>query len=97
MNLLARPAFEFQLPGPALSAHARNAARLAAWKARVGDAARAAWPAGRPPLQGDIDVLISEFSERASRDRDNMAKPICDAMQGIAYDNDRQIKHLHVE
>lgn len=97
MNLLARPDFEFQLAGPALSAQARNAARLAAWKARVADAARANWPAGRPPFTADLDVLISEFSERASRDRDNLAKPICDAMQGIAYENDRQIKRLKVE
>ena len=93
----AGPAFEFQLPGPALSAQAKNPARLAAWKARVAEAARAAWPLAQPMLMGELEVHISEFSERATRDRDNLAKPICDAMQGIAYANDSQIKRLRVE
>jgi hypothetical protein len=37
----------------------------------------------------DVEVRISEFSEFATRDRDNMAKPVLDALQGIAYENDR--------
>ncbi len=64
---------------------------------RVTAAARAAWPDGKPPVAYDIEVLISEFSESATRDRDNMAKPVLDAMQGIAYENDKQVVNLHVE
>jgi hypothetical protein len=48
-------------------------------------------------MAGDIEVYISEFSEFATRDRDNMAKPVLDAMQGIVYKNDRQVKNLHVD
>lgn len=48
-------------------------------------------------MAGDVEVYISEFSEFATRDRDNMAKPILDAMQGVAYENDRQVKNVHVE
>jgi hypothetical protein len=65
--------------------------------AQVRSAAQTAWPPDQPPLTGDLEASISEFSERATRDRDNMAKPILDVLQGIAYNDDRQIKALHVD
>jgi hypothetical protein len=64
---------------------------------RVAAAAQAAWPDARPPMACDVEVYISEFSEYATRDRDNMAKPVLDAMQGIVYEDDKQVKNLHVE
>ena len=64
---------------------------------RVAEAARVAWSDKTPPMAGDIEVYISEFSEFATRDRDNMAKPVLDAMQNVVYGNDRQVKNLHVE
>ena len=64
---------------------------------RVTAAAWSAWPAGRPPLTVDVEVAISEFGDYPSRDRDNMAKPILDAMQGVVYDDDRQVKSVHSE
>lgn len=64
---------------------------------RVAAAARAAWLVGKPPIAGDVEVQISEFSEFAARDRDNMAKPVLDAMQGVVYENDKQIKGLNIE
>lgn len=42
-------------------------------------------------------VTLSEFSESATMDRDNMAKPVLDSLQGIAYLNDRQVKHIDVD
>lgn len=42
-------------------------------------------------------MRISEFSEFATQDRDNLAKPILDAMQGVVYLNDRQVKALRVD
>lgn len=92
-----RAALEFQLAGPAVSAQSRNRRLLGEWSARVAQAARSAWPVGRPPMAGEVEVTISEFSEAATRDRDNMAKPILDAMQGVAYENDRQVRSVHVE
>jgi hypothetical protein len=65
--------------------------------AQVRSAAQTAWPPDQPPFSGDLEASISEFSERATRDRDNMAKPILDVLQGIAYNNDRQVKALHVD
>jgi crossover junction endodeoxyribonuclease RusA len=85
------PHFEFYVQGPAISAQAKNKSLLHAWIARVASAARAAWP--EPPMAGDVEVYISEFSEFATADRDNMAKPILDAMQGIVYTNDKQVKN----
>lgn len=45
----------------------------------------------------DLEVRISEFSEFATRDRDNLAKPVLDAMQGVVYDNNRRVKRVDVE
>jgi hypothetical protein len=93
-----KPWFEFQLPGPAISAQARNRVLLAAWKASVADAAKRAWPAGTPASSHHLEVLISEFSETPPRgDRDNIAKPVLDAMQGVVYINDLQVKKVQVE
>ena len=64
---------------------------------RVAAATRSAWPDDKPPMACDVEVYISEFSEFATRDRDNMAKPVLDAMQGVVYGNDRQVKNLRVE
>ena len=92
-----RPEFEFQVQGPAVSAQARNRRLLRDWAMRVTAAARAAWPEGKPPMAGDVEVCISEFSDYATRDRDNMANPVLDAMQGVVYGDDRQAKHVHIE
>ena len=48
-------------------------------------------------MAGDVEVYITEFSKFAASDRDNMAKPILDAMQQVTYLNDKQVKALHVE
>lgn len=92
-----QPDFEFCIEGPAVSAQAKNKGLLRGWSARVAAAARAAWPKRKPLMAGDLKVDITEFSEFAAGDRDNMAKPILDAMQNIVYKNDSQVKHLAVE
>lgn len=94
---LLRPDFEFQVRGPAVSGQARNRRLLKDWVMRVAAAARAAWPDGKPLMAGDVEVHISEFSEFATRDRDNMAKPVLDSMQAIVYENDRQVKSVHID
>jgi crossover junction endodeoxyribonuclease RusA len=91
------PVFEFCVAGPAVSAQAKNKRLLRDWSTRVAAAARRAWPKGKPPTVANVEVYISEFSEFATADRDNMAKPVLDAMESIVYKNDKQVKHLHVE
>jgi crossover junction endodeoxyribonuclease RusA len=40
----------------------------------------------------DIEFRITHYSERRIADRDNLLKPIQDALQGIVYRNDHQIR-----
>jgi crossover junction endodeoxyribonuclease RusA len=93
----APSSFEFCVQGPAVSARAKDRGLLRNWIGRVASAARAAWPPASPPLEEDLTVSISEFSLSSRKDRDNLAKPVLDAMEGIVYANDRQIKRLHVD
>ena len=92
-----RPDFEFCVEGPPVSAQSKNRDLLREWKVRVAGAARAAWPKKVALMKGHVDVYISEFSEYPTGDRDNMAKPIMDAMQKIVYENDGQVKRLYTE
>lgn len=55
-------------------------------------AARAAWPVDTPPWGCDVELRVTQYSERRVADRDSLIKPIQDALQGIAYRNDRQVK-----
>lgn len=41
-------------------------------------------------------VINSYAGNEPSMDTDNMSKPILDAMQGIVYDNDRQLVQAQV-
>ncbi|AWN51690.1 RusA family crossover junction endodeoxyribonuclease [Methylobacterium sp. 17Sr1-1] len=87
-----RPDFEFCVVGRPVSAQALRRASLQAWKAKVSAAATAAWPASQQPFGGDLELRVTHYSERRIADRDNLLKPIQDAIQGIAYSNDRQVK-----
>ncbi len=55
-------------------------------------AATAAWPPGQQPFNGDVELRVTHYSERRIVDRDNLVKPIQDALQSIVYMNDRQVK-----
>ena len=46
------------------------------------------------PLLGDVAVVATVYFRDRRRDLDNVLKPLLDALQGIAYANDRQIAHL---
>ena len=61
-----------------------------AWKSKVANAAR---PEFSTPLQyNDLRVQITIFYNGIyTYDPNNMAKPICDAMCNIAYNDDNQI------
>lgn len=55
-------------------------------------AATAAWPPNQQPYSGDVELRVTQYSERRIADRDNLMKPIQDALQSIAYLNDKQVK-----
>ena len=87
------PKVEFTVEGPPLSHHTHNKAALAAWKAAIRAAAAKAWT--RPPQSGLLKCTIMNFFEGsdAPMDDDNMAKPIRDAMNGVVYADDSQIRY----
>jgi crossover junction endodeoxyribonuclease RusA len=45
-------------------------------------------------LSGDVSLDIVSYAEGVSGDLDNLLKPIQDALQGIAYNNDKQVREL---
>ena len=87
-----QPDFEFCVTGRPVSAQAANRLLLQVWKAKVAASASAAFAVGRQPFGGDVELRITHYSERRIADRDNLMKPIQDALQGITYFNDHQIK-----
>lgn len=87
-----QPTFEFCIAGRPVSAQAENRILLQDWRAKVTAAARAAWPQTRQILDCDVELRVTHYSERRIADRDNLVKPIQDALQGLAYHNDRQVK-----
>lgn len=88
------PHLEFTVPGPPVSHQTRDRANLGAWKATIRAEATRRW-AGRPPLTGKLKCTICNFHEGddASLDDDNMIKPIRDAMNGLVYVDDSQIRY----
>jgi Holliday junction resolvase RusA-like endonuclease len=67
-----------------------------AWQETV----QAYWmQAGRPLYRGYVSVTLSfALSERdyKKKDVDNLAKAILDALNGLAYPDDRQVSQLHI-
>ena len=65
---------------------------LRRWQAAVAAAASATWPPGQPPFGGDLELRVTHYSERRVADRDNLLKPIQDALERVCYWDDKQIK-----
>jgi Holliday junction resolvase RusA-like endonuclease len=83
---------EFMVLGPPVSSQqgtVQGRANLVTWRATIAGAATLAWP--NLPLTIELKAVIINFyaGSEPSVDTDNMSKPILDAMQGIAYVNDR--------
>ena len=89
----ATPFFEICVQGQPVSAQTANRQALRTWKATVADAARTAWT-WNAPLTGDVAFEIAYYAEGKTGDLDNLVKPIQNALQGIAYANDTQVRKL---
>jgi crossover junction endodeoxyribonuclease RusA len=88
---------EFCVEGPPVSAQARNRTNLQKWQEKVATEARTSWGPIRPPFRGNVDLTVTYYQLGNWRgDNDNMLKPIQDALQGIASDNDRQVRNNRV-
>jgi Holliday junction resolvase RusA-like endonuclease len=86
---------EFIVEGPPVSHQTKNKRALGTWKSRVRAEAAKVW--SQPPLTGLLQCTIINFfaGPDAPLDDDNMVKPIRDAMNGLVYADDRQIRHPH--
>lgn len=63
------------------------------YETRVGWAARAT---GVLPAAGDVRITLAFLRTGARRaDLDNLCKAVIDGLNGIAYDDDKQVTELH--
>lgn len=85
------PIFDVCIHAQPVSAQTKRRSVLEAWKSRVRRESMAAWPSGLLPIEGRVRLRVTHYCETQVGDMDNIRKPIQDALQGIAYLNDRQI------
>ena len=88
---LGIPALEVCVHGQPVSAQTANRRALRAWKGRVRAACEAAWGVGQLPIEGGVTIRVTHYFEVSIGDVDNLLKPIQDALQGVAYVNDKQV------
>lgn len=69
---------------------------MRSWKAKVRQAAVARLPIGTPTIGDSVQVIIAHYYDKARPDIDNCIKPILDALNGVIYDDDKQITDLTV-
>ena len=89
--------FEFVVEGPPvpLRAARKNAKRYREWKGQVHAAALARWPVGdRPTRSNRVAVRITNYFTLSPPDIDNIIKPILDALNGLVYEDDRQVSRV---
>ena len=62
------------------------------WEKKVRDCAFAQY-GEKPPIEGAIEITVSAgYTNKVRPDTTNLFKGLCDALQGVVYYNDRQIK-----
>lgn len=86
--------FEFVIMGPPVSQQTRSRARRRAWVEQLRAAVTARWPADDLPVTIAVHVQITHVFPGVSGDLDNLAKPVLDALKGLAYEDDRQVTDL---
>jgi Holliday junction resolvase RusA-like endonuclease len=66
------------------------------WRTTVATTAQKQWK--KPPLTSKLKAVIINFhqGDKPSLDVDNMSKPILDVLEGIVYDNDRQVTQAEI-
>lgn len=89
----------FTVPGPAVAKERPRHGGVHVWtpqrtKDFETDVAWSAKVARAKPNDGEIVVTLRFFGCRG--DWDNLSKSVCDALNGIAYRDDRQIIEAHV-
>lgn len=65
-------------------------------EARAYQARMKTYAAGATPLKCPVKLTIRVYRPRKVGDWDGTIKPLCDALQGILYEDDSQIVEAHV-
>ena len=67
-----------------------------AYTALIQEAARAVFkkPAQSPRI--DVEIIFAAKDRNLRADVDNVAKPILDALKGIVYDDDKQVRSVRI-
>jgi len=65
------------------------------WKARVAKSAKEVIPVS--PTSLPVEVSITTYVTTTTIDVDNVIKPILDGMNGVAYDDDKQVYRVTSE
>src|SRR2546422_8378369 len=88
MNRLSRnPEYRFVVPGRAVSFHSPKAK---VYKLQVQEAAK---PVIGKPLSGLVEIQVDYFHGSPRKmDMDSIAKCVMDALNGLAYSDDRQVR-----
>lgn len=77
-----------------MSQQTRRRQRLRDWIENVGHEALRAHPRGEPALTRAVEVRITFLFNSTLLDIDNLAKPVLDALKGIAFRDDEQVTDL---
>lgn len=90
--------FEFTISGPPVSWQTKDRTRLQEWKADVRLEASRHWPAGDSPHRERVEITVTYYHDGPAVriDNDNLLKPIQDALNGLVYEDDRQITDVSV-
>ncbi|MDZ8108137.1 MAG: RusA family crossover junction endodeoxyribonuclease [Nostoc sp. DedQUE12a] len=91
--------FEFIVDGPPVSQQTRKRGKgkgLENWKQTVRQEAEKYWSSEHKTATGWVMLQITYFYDSIQIDVDNIAKPIQDAIKGLAYVDDNQVSDLLV-
>lgn len=92
--------FEFLVEGPAVSLKAKksNAKRYQKWIRTIRFAAQKEWPSDKKPTNSErVTVHIVNYYTLSPPDVDNIIKPILDALETVAYNDDQQVHRVASE
>lgn len=71
-------------------------AKYKAWRDEVKVLARQAF-LGKEPWEGPVGLVVCFYGAHGSSDIDNLLKGVMDALEGIIYLNDRQVKRVRMQ
>lgn len=97
--------FQFEIPGPVVAwkrARSNNGRRytdpkMAAYQKLIRFAAAAVCPRDWPMAAEYQVTILYAPHDRRRRDIDNVAKVVCDALNGVAWDDDSMVSMLYVK